>query len=189
MPGGKTKCRKHSRSAPAAFASDRRISFGRVAGLPGDPQCVPCNIAAQDTQRLHRASSLPCGAICTLSGWDELPSSALSHVFDQLAPRDLAAAAITCKAWHREAVHDNRWEQYWRNDVGDQSLWGWARAGGGYREQLKARASVRKGKLQNSKLQAAHLQRVVCYTLASLVVLTTSCRYQRQLASKAILAL
>ena len=64
---------------------------------------------------------------------------------DLLPLRDLAAAACACRAWRAEAAQDDRWGRFWRAAVGEQALWGWAKAGGGWREQLRARTAIRKG--------------------------------------------
>ena len=78
-------------------------------------------------------------------GWAGLP--VLQDVLDQLEdPRDLAACRSVCRAWRDEASRDHRWRKAWNAAVSDQGLWRWARAEGGYHEQLRARALVKKGK-------------------------------------------
>lgn len=81
---------------------------------------------------------------CGPTSWADLPI--LSDVFDLLEnPRDLAACASVCRTWRDEASVDSRWRKAWSSNVSDQGLWRWAKADGGYREQLRAKALVRKG--------------------------------------------
>lgn len=78
--------------------------------------------------------------------WSDPPKSVLSHIFDLLDdPKDLAAAACTCRAWAQEGSRDHRWQTAWSRDVSNNGLWRWCSAAGGYREQLRAKASINKG--------------------------------------------
>lgn len=82
-------------------------------------------------------------ALCE-SAWADLP--VLDKVFDYLTDvRDIAACVCVCKSWAEEGARDHRWRAAWGKQVSDQGLWRWARAEGGYREQLRANAVVRKG--------------------------------------------
>lgn len=117
----------------------------------------------QPPRRLHRTISMPFGDIHAPSGWEELPPSALATVFGLLAPRDLAAAACACRAWHAEAARDERWRRHWRETVGEQHLWRWASAGGGYREQLRARSAVKRGRCRCGALVTALAACAACW--------------------------
>lgn len=83
----------------------------------------------------------------TSASWASLPI--LGQVFNRITdPKDLVACACVCKSWSAEiASSDHLFQQAWTRQVSDQGLWRWARASGGYREQLRADHVVRKGEI------------------------------------------
>ena len=94
---------------------------------------------APTAQILEFLSPSPCEA-----SWADL--TVLDKIFDHLTDvRDIAACACVCKTWEAEAARDHRWKGAWAKQVSDQGLWRWAKAEGGFREQLRANAVVRKG--------------------------------------------
>ncbi len=90
-------------------------------------------------------SSAPNSQTGAASTWDALPVGVLEQVFNSLDERDLGAAACVCKTWADEAARDHRWKGTWERDVSQQGLWRWGQASGNYREQLRARALLKKG--------------------------------------------
>ena len=95
-------------------------------------------------KRERRVMEGPLDPPLSATSWAQLP--VLSIVFDFLTDtRDLAVAACVCTRWAAEASRDYRWQRAWAARVSDHCLWRWAKAQGGFREQLKANALVRKG--------------------------------------------
>lgn len=123
-------------------------------GLPGKTSSAPeSSVFEHEINGLNRFEETPYpnGPLCTLAhskpaSWDNLPAPFLASVFDKLQMRELASCACVCRKWRCESNEDPRWAKFWSEQVNDHSgvhgLWRWARAHGGYREQLRARSLV-----------------------------------------------
>jgi hypothetical protein len=118
----------------------RKAKTTRGAGRAAPGAAAPAGAAAAAS-----GAAAPAGAAASASCWADLPAGALGAVFDSLSARDVAAAACACRAWAAEAAGEARWAAAWEREVSGAALWRWARAAGGRRAQLRARALVRRG--------------------------------------------
>jgi hypothetical protein len=73
----------------------------------------------------------------------------MGKIFDLLEdPKDLVACACVCKSWATEIkASDRLFQDAWTREMSSRGLWRWSRAAGGYREQLRSNAVVRKGEI------------------------------------------
>ncbi|GIL84995.1 hypothetical protein Vretimale_9843 [Volvox reticuliferus] len=83
---------------PATERKIRGTSCGNLDGLHEAPGSIKSEPSfAQDVPTI---ASLPCGV--------------LSHIFDDLGPRDLASASCVCRAWRRLVALESAANQVWR---------------------------------------------------------------------------
>ncbi|KAL4448863.1 hypothetical protein ABPG77_007580 [Micractinium sp. CCAP 211/92] len=150
MPAGGERRQSHrplSRAgAPPLPASPRK---GARSAAPNEAQSEP-ELAHQHAQQLAQQQQEELAALLAAQGgppggWDTLPPLLLDRIFNLLDPKSLAAAASVCSTWRYEANLDSRWRTFWQQEVSDSGLWRWAKADGGYRQQLRAKQLVRRG--------------------------------------------
>ncbi|KAK9817246.1 hypothetical protein WJX72_011802 [[Myrmecia] bisecta] len=67
----------------------------------------------------------------------------------------------SCRAWRAIASDDRLWGLLWQKDMGRGSCWRWARAAGGFREMLRAKTVVRRGRHTQANFPFDHRDGVV----------------------------
>ncbi|KAL4422825.1 hypothetical protein ABPG75_009022 [Micractinium tetrahymenae] len=151
MPAGGERRQSHrplsrAAAAPPPPASPRKGARSAAANeATAEPEPSQQQQQAQQQQQQQQLAALLAAQGGPPGGWDTLPPLVLDRIFDLLDLKSLAAAASVCSTWRYEASLDSRWRAFWQQQVSDSGLWRWAKADGGYRQQLRAKQLVRRG--------------------------------------------